>query len=173
MDALCCLQQPPEDALCCLQQPPEDAIVIHIGDFFVEDDKVLTSGVYMHIIEKYNLTNRPVWIVCQPRTVDSTLVKNLTALIPTLAVHTGVDEYHAFCILRRAKILIASMSITFSQMVGLLADPDAVLHYPTHTLNKPMVTLKVPTWKYHLGDESMDKIKKFDIDQQDLTLKMD
>jgi hypothetical protein len=164
------------DPSCCPQQPPADAVVIHMRDFSLEGitktDTDMTSGVYMDILEHYNLTNRPVWIVCQPESVDSILVKNLTALIPTLSVHPGVDEYDAFCILTRAKTFIASMSSTFSQMAGLLADPDAVLHYPTFTLNKPRATMKMPMFKYHLVHDSMDKIETFDVDHDNLIVKM-
>jgi hypothetical protein len=38
------------------------------------------------------------------------------------------------------------------------------VHYPTHTLEYPMVTLKVPGWKYHLTNNETNGIADFDVD---------
>jgi hypothetical protein len=165
MNTACC-QTPP---------PPEEAVVIHIRDFNPEDDgknKGLNWGVYVHILKEYGLLERPVWIVCQPKSVNTTLIQGMLVHIPNSEVHTGEDDYDAYCVMQRAKVLIPTTSSSFSQIAGLLGSPDTVIHYPTHTLDYPMVTLSVPDWKYHLVDGSLNEIKEFDIDHERLKVGM-
>ena len=66
-------------------------------------------------------------------------------------------------ILCSAKTLILSESSTFSQMGALLADTDANVHVPLHTLQYPRVTLSVPEWKYHLVDLDTGMVVDFDV----------
>ena len=56
---------------------------------------------YVQILEHYNLSAVPVWIVCQPRTAASVLVTNLTSSLVHAKVHAGADAFEAFCTLRR------------------------------------------------------------------------
>lgn len=164
---------------CCPSPPPErNTIVIHIRDFNPEDDdknKNLQVGVFRDIIHKYyDDKSNDVWVVCQPKSVKSEIVQDLVEEFDA-KVHTGTDNIDAFCILARARIHIPTTSSSFSEMAALLAesnvkerygnDTQVEVHYPTHTLEYPMVTLKVPNWKYHLTDEECTGIKEFDVDQ--------
>ena len=167
-----------QDSKCCpTPSPKKDTIVIHIRDFNPEDDdknKNLQVGVFRDIIHKYYKKRRhEVWVVCQPKSVTSKVVQDLVKEFKA-QVHTGTDNIDAFCILARARIHIPTTSSSFSQMAALLAeshiketysDQHVEVHYPTHTLNYPMVTLKVPGWKYHLTNDDCTGIEEFDVDQ--------
>jgi hypothetical protein len=161
---------------CCqTPTPPDEAVVIHIRDFDPEDNgmnKGLKWGVYVHILKEYRLLEKPVWIVCQPKSVDTTLVQDLLSHIPNAEVHTGENAFDAYCIMQRAKILIPTTSSSFSQIAALLGSPDKIVHYPTHTLDHPAVTLSVPDWKYHLVGESLNEIEEFDVDHERLKVGM-
>ena len=168
---------------CCpTPSPKENTIVIHIRDFEPEDDgknKDLQVGVFRDIINKYYHDEKDVWVVCQPKSVNSTLVQDLVKEF-NAQVHTGTDNIDAFCILARARIHIPSTSSSFSQMAALLAqsnvkkiygnDTFVEVHYPTHTLDRPMVTLKVPGWKYHLTNSNNNGVKDFDVDHSRLSV---
>lgn len=141
-------------------------IVIHIRDFEPEDDdknKHLKVGVYKDIIEKYYGRGKPVWVVCQPESVQTPIVQDLVHEFGAV-VHTGQDAIDAQCILTRARILIPTTSSSFSQISPFIGSPDMEVHYLTHTLDEPMVTLKVPGWKYHLTNKQVDAIQEFDVD---------
>jgi hypothetical protein len=114
----------------------------------------------------YNLTDHPIWIVCQPQTVDSAFVQELMASFPhkDVTIVPGHDQYDAFCTLTRAKTLLLTSASSFSQMAAFLADSDVDVHYPLRRVFNPKVTLSVPGWKYHLVDrQSLDKVVQFDV----------
>lgn len=167
---------------CCrTPSPKRNTIVIHIRDFEPEDDaknKNLKVGVFQVIIKRYyGGQDNEVWVVCQPKSVKSEIVQDLVRELGA-KVHTGIDNIDAFCILARARIHIPTTSSSFSQMAALLAesntketygsDTQVEVHYPTHTLEYPMVTLKVPSWKYHLTNDECTGILEFDVDQSRL-----
>lgn len=143
-----------ENETCCPTPPPvRDTIVIHIRDFEPEDDdknKNLQVGVFRDIIHKYyNTGSYEVWVVCQPKSVKSDIVRDLVKELDA-KIHTGRDNIDAFCILQRARIHIPSTSSSFSQLAALLAEErtkekygnesQVEVHYPTHTLEEPMVS---------------------------------
>lgn len=160
---------------CCHHRPPEDAVVIHLRDFGPRDktNMGIKPAAYIHIMSHYNLTERPVWIVCQPTTVESDFVTELLDAIPheNLKIVTGQDQYDAFCTLTRAKILLLTSASSFSQMGAFLSD-DAHVHYPLKTLRRPKVTLSVPGWKYHLvDDKTLDRAIRFDVGSDQIVFK--
>ncbi|KAL7487548.1 hypothetical protein ACHAW6_013127 [Cyclotella cf. meneghiniana] len=169
---------------CCpTPSPKRDTVVIHIRDFDPEDDdknQHLQVGVFRDIINKYykkDNSRREIWVVCQPKSVKSDVVRGLVRELGA-KVHTGADNIDAFCILSRARIHIPTTSSSFSQLAALLAEEhvkrkygnfsQVEVHYPTHTLEFPLVTLKVPGWKYHLTNNETDGIAEFDVDHSRL-----
>jgi hypothetical protein len=174
-----------EEHNCCPTPLPKhiNTIVIHIRDFNPEDDdknKNLQVGVFRDIINRYyKKDGYVVWVVCQPKSVKSEIVQDLVKEF-NAKVHTGTDNIDAFCILARARIHIPTTSSSFSQMAALLAESNikdrygntshVEVHYPTHTLDYPMVTLKVPGWKYHLTNEECTEILEFDVDHSRLSV---
>ena len=154
---------------CCHHHPPDDAVVIHVRDFTMKDDPHVYTGikpaVYTHILSHYNLTERPLWIVCQPKTANSTFVQELVAATPTKSatIVTGQDQYDAFCTVTRGKTLILSSASTFSQMAAFLAGPTAQVHYPLTELDAPKVTISVPEWQYHLVGDSLDSVIEYNV----------
>ena len=165
------------DPSCCATAPPKkDTIVVHIRDFLPTDEdknKNLQVGVYRDIIQQYSQNDRPeIIVVCQPRSVESEIVQGLVKEF-NATVQTGSDNIDAFCILSNAHFIIPTTSSTFSQLAALLAQQkhdNVQVHYPTHTLNRPGVTLKVPTWKYHLTNSKNDGIAEFDVDHKRLKI---
>lgn len=167
------------DPSCCTTAPQSgNAIVIHIRDFEPEDNGVdlhLQVGVYRDIIERYynGSNDREVVVVCQPKSVESDVVQDLVKEFGA-RVLTGSDNIDAFCILRNSQVLIASTSSTFSQMAALLAEQsngNIQVHYPTHTLDYPPVTIKVPSWRYHLVNAEGSGIAKFDVKHKKLRVR--
>jgi hypothetical protein len=162
---------------CCLHDPPpKDAVVIHVRDFDPQDVgyKVLQPSAYVEIIRHYEYTERPLWIVCQPQSVNSTFVQEISqaaASAKQVTIVTGVDQYDAFCTLMRAKTLILSYVSSYSQMAALLNThgDDVRVHYPLPTLKEPKVTLAVPGWKYHLVNATMDGIEQWDVGYEQIT----
>ena len=134
-------------------------------------------GVYRDIIEQYSdgKHERKVVVVCQPDSVNSGIVKDIVKEFKAVA-QTGEDSIDAFCILSSAKsIFIASTSSTFSQMAALLAaqkDGGVQIHYPTHTLDYPAVTLNVSSWKYHLTKTDKSGVAEFDVDHQRMKINL-
>jgi hypothetical protein len=49
---------------------------------------------------------------------------------------------------------------------------DVKVHYPLTTLDEPEVTLAVPGWKYHLVNEALDGIKKWNVGYEKIKTKM-
>lgn len=153
---------------CCKHDPPPNAVVMHVRDFDIDDGGYngLKASVYTDILQHYHDTNRPLWIVCQPKTADSPFVKAIVKSVnrSKVTIVTGIDQYDAFCTLTRAKTLVLSYVSSFSQMAALLnKHGDVKVHYPLTTLDEPEVTLAVPGWKYHLVKESLDGIKKWNV----------
>ena len=137
-------------------------------------NKNLQVGVYRDIIEKYSTSSkdeRQVVVVCQPKSVNTTIVQDLVTEFRAV-VHTGESNVDAFCILKSARgIIIPSTSSSFSQLAALLAEHEnenVQVSYPTHTLDFPKVTMKVPTWKYHLTNSNNTGIAEFDVDHERL-----
>lgn len=162
------------DDSCCYNHPPDDAVVIHVRDF---DDAADGSGiepsVYMEILRHYKLVEHPLWIVCQPKSANSDFVRAIVqASNASTTIVTGRDQYDAFCTLTRAKTLLLSAASTFSQMGAALADPNVVVHFPIPKLEEPRVTLKIPTWKYHLVAKSRNIVEEFDVAHDKLRVTM-
>lgn len=162
------------ESSCCHHQPPSDAVVIHVRDFGPKDETNMgiKPPVYTHIINQYNLTDRPVWIVCQPQTMKSAFVTELLDSLPhdNVTIVPGQGQYDAFCTLIRAKALLLTSASSFSQMAAFLSDAD--VHYPLKTLGRPKVTISVPGWKYHLVDkQSLDRVVQFDVGRDRITFK--
>ncbi|KAK1738447.1 hypothetical protein QTG54_011116 [Skeletonema marinoi] len=165
------------DPSCCTTPPPgNDAIVIHIRDFLPDDEdknKNLQVGVYRDIIQQYSQSDQPkVIVVCQPRSVESDIVKSLVQEFNAV-VQTGSDNIDAFCVLSNAHFIIPTTSSTYSQLAALLAqqkNDNVQVHYPTHTLDRPGVTLNVPTWKYHLTTSGNDRIEEFEVSHERLDI---
>lgn len=169
------------DPSCCITPAPsDDNVVIHIRDFEEEDDdknKHLQIGAYRDIINRYsnNSTNtRKVIVVCQPKSIETDVVQDLVKEYNAV-VQPGKDNIDAFCILANAKSLfIPSTSSSFSEMAALLAaqkNEKVQVHYPTHTLDYPMVTLNVTSWKYHLTNKDNNGIAEFDVDHHRLKVR--
>lgn len=159
---------------CCHHRPPEDAVVIHVRDFAPRDqtNMGIKPAVYTHIMNQYNLTDRPLWIVCQSQTIESSFVKQLTAAFPNknVTIVPGQDQYDAFCTLTRAKTLLLTSASSFSQMAAFLS--DAQVHYPLKTQYGPKVTLSVPEWKYHLVDhKTLDMVNQFEVNRDNIRFK--
>ena len=129
--------------------------------------------MYRDIIDKYSQSEQPkIIVVCQPRSVESDLVQGLVKDLNAV-VQTGSDGIDAFCILSNARFIIPTTSSSFSQLPALLAQQkygDVQVHYPTHTLDRPGITLKVPSWKYHLTNTDNDGIAEFDVDHERLNI---
>jgi hypothetical protein len=163
---------------CCQHDPPRNAVVMHVRDFNVEDGGYngLKARVYTDILHHYHYTNQPLWIVCQPKTANSPFVKEIVKSVhrSKVTIVTGVDQYDAFCTLTRAKTLVLSYVSSFSQMAALLNNNhgDVKVHYPLTTLDEPEVTLAVPGWKYHLVNEALDGIKKWNVGYEKIKTKM-
>ena len=162
---------------CCKHDPPPNAVVMHVRDFDIDDGGYngLKASVYTDILQHYRHTNRPLWIVCQPKTVNSPFVKEIVKSVnhSNVTIVTGVDQYDAFCTLTRAKTLVLSYVSSFSQMAALLnKHEDVKVHYPLTTLDEPEVTLAVPGWKYHLVNESLDGIEKWNVGYEKIKTKM-
>lgn len=167
------------DPSCCVTPPPSDnAIVIHVRDFSPDEgdkNNHLEVGVYRDIIHRYSNNNnnvtgdREIIVVCQPKSTKSELVQALVEEFGA-EVRTGTDSIDAMCFLSRTRgMLILSTSSSFSEMGALLAEQnggDVEVHYPTHTLDKPACTMKVPSWKYHLVEQS--RVIDFDVDHERL-----
>ena len=126
----------------------------------------------MQIMEHYDLTNRPLWIVCQPTSVESEYVKSIISMSKVKPrILTGEDQYDALCILSRAKTLLLSSASTFSQMGALLAGPAADVHYPMRVLEQPRTTISMPHFKYHLVDaqnRNTTKVSRFDVPHEEI-----
>lgn len=156
---------------CCHHAPPDNAVVIHVREFDPMDSghNDMTASVYTHILQHYNLTNRPLWIICQPKSIFSPFVQKIAAVSQSsVEIIPGVDQYDAFCTLTRAKTLVLSYISSFSQMAALLSNASEV-HYPIPTLDKPRVTLAVPGWKYHLvKEETLDSIAQFNVGYENI-----
>mmetsp|Transcript_1624 Transcript_1624/g.4350 ORF Transcript_1624/g.4350 Transcript_1624/m.4350 type:complete len:563 (-) Transcript_1624:94-1782(-) len=165
------------DSLCCKNIPPDEAVVIHVRDFEVEKEAAepyvaLPVGFFVHLLQHYDLQDRPVWILCKPGSVNSTLVQELVSHFPNSVVQPGASEYDAFCILQRAKTLVLSHKSTFSQAAALSAAPDAVVHYPV--LNyQPFLTVRMRQWKYHLVSKDRSNIAKFEVPVDAMKFRMD
>lgn len=159
------------DPSCCTSPPPsENAVVIHVRDFDPGEnhpDAKYEVGVYRDIMNRYSNGNIEVMVVCQPKSVDSDIVKNLVETF-NATVQTGNDNIDAFCILSKSRgMLILSAGSTFSQMAALLAQAKSdslQVHYPTYTFDHPKTTLKVPGWKYHLANAS--QVIEYDFDHK-------
>ena len=75
--------------------------------------------------------------------------------------------------LQRAKVLVASHGSTLSQAAAMSApDPDIAVHYPVLN-DRPFLTIKRPSWKYHLADVNQNGIETFALPPDDLTYRMD
>lgn len=153
---------------CCHHEPPDNAVVIHVRDFDPNDGGYngLQPSAYIEILQHYNFVNQPLWIVCQPFSVDSHFVQALVASAQnTTTIVTGVDQYDAFCTLTRAKTLVLSYVSSFSQMAALLSihGDNVDVHYPLTTLDGPKVTLAVPSWRYHLVNATKDGIQEWNV----------
>ena len=120
--------------------------------------------VYLDVLEKYGYLKeqRPIYILAQPSSRYSSIVKNIERAANATTVF-GKDPYDALCILAKANAMILSMSSTFSMIGGVLA-PDAVVHYPTKRLGKSRVNLRMPKWKFHLVDDPGRTILEYDVD---------
>ncbi|CAB9509713.1 expressed unknown protein [Seminavis robusta] len=179
-------------AKCCPSpMPPENAIVIHIRDFESDPDKKIAHklrsvqpSVYLEIMKSYNLLDpdRPVWVVCQPSSVDSKMVQGLKELlqppfIKEFRIMTGVDAYDAFCILQRAKTLLMSYGSTFSQAAALSSMyPDPAVHVPFVPMTGGVsdATAYIPTWKYHYVEETnKDSIKEYEAPKERFRWRLD
>jgi hypothetical protein len=202
------MHQKGPDSCCPTPPPPPGTVVIHIRDFEGEDDndganaevhasRSINMGVYKHILKHYDYMDRPVWIVCQPKTVKKKIVHQLQEWLVSqkqgsqehVQIHVGVDAYDAFCILTRAPVLIVSYASTFSQAAALIA-PDTtttansdgeqiqqVVHIPMvdEPDDRPQVTIDIPHWKYHLVDDSpsRNRIQKFDVPHDQFQWRLD
>jgi len=161
---------------CCkTNEPDDDTVVIHIRDHqaygeWLKND--FTVDAYAHLLEHYGHSKSPIWIVCQPSSVKAPIVQNLLARFQHARLELGQDEFDALCIMGRARHLVLTMASTFSQMAPFLFSTPQVVHYPLDRLENPFVTIKVPGWKYHLVNETMDCIKEFDVDHDRLTVQM-
>ncbi|KAL9185302.1 hypothetical protein ACHAXT_003079 [Thalassiosira profunda] len=167
------------DPSCCTTsiESIKETIVIHIRDFEPEDDgknKNLQVGVYRDIIEKYATSSkdeRQVVVVCQPKSINTTIVQDLVQEFGAV-VRPGENNIDGWCILRSARgMIIPSTSSSFSELAALLAgheNDNVQVHYPTHTLRNPMVTLKIPSWKYHLTNRNNTGVAVFDVDHERL-----
>ena len=148
------------DRSCCLTQVPPDVIVLHARNSEKESlQHILTPNMVSSLMQHYNYTHRPLWIVCEPRTKDSVqaLVDRFNA-----SVQMGQDGVDAFCMLTQATTLILSESSTFSQMAAILGNATQV-HYPLHRLNHPPVTILNPNWHYHRVNETGDSIIEWNV----------
>lgn len=157
---------------CSTPAPPLDAVVIHIRDFDPTEVEYqgIGVGVYQQILAHYNLTNRPLWIVCPPKSAKTDMVQTLINVThhTNAFVIPGKDAYDALCILTRAKTLILTSASTFSQMGGFLSKAQQI-HYPVRTLQIPATTIHVPGWKYHLAKEKTGvshQVQEFDVDHE-------
>ena len=161
------------DPSCCTATAPSADVTIHIRDFEEGDEFDMKDkfnvGVYRDLINRYSNKAAEVVIVCQPKSVESDIVKALVKEF-NASVRTGNDNIDAFCLLSRARgMMVLSTTSTFGQMAALLAQGEnrnLQVHYPTHTLRYPKVTLKVPGWKYHLANQS--QIVEYDVDHERL-----
>jgi hypothetical protein len=160
---------------CCPTQVPADAVVWHFRNS--EDDTFqhnLTPQMVLSIMEQYNYTHRPLWIVCEPRSRDtvqsvvdaltesnSTNASRMTAL--TVTVQFGIDGLDAMCMLMQATDLIVSEGSTFSAMGALLGNATRV-HCPVHTLVFPPSILVNPKWHYHWVNETDGSIIELNVD---------
>ena len=154
---------------CCQTHLPQDAVVIHLRDFASSPGEAEMDGgifyrVYLDVLEKYGYLKeqRPIYILAQPSSRYSSIVKNIERATNATTVF-GRDPYDALCILAKANAMILSMSSTFSMIGGVLA-PDAVVHYPTKRLGKSRVNLRMPKWKFHLVDDPGRTILEYDVD---------
>lgn len=160
------------DSCCSHAPPPPEAVVMHVREFEEEDTghNDLKPAVYSHILRHYNLTDRPLWIVCQPKSVQSSFVLEILRGIgrssDSVTFVPGQDQYDSFCTLTRATTLVLSYGSSYSAMGALLSNKKNLeVHNPVGTLTRPWVTLNVPQWKYHLvEDGTFDQIREFDID---------
>lgn len=150
------------DTTCCQTKPtPSSTIVLHWRDFNDADGKQYMNSntdwvqVYMDILRQRGWwKRRPLWILTQPSSVNTPDVQRL-ANLSNAVIHTGVDVPDAMCILQQASTILMSYSSTFSQGPVLLGDSTGKeVHYPLLTLRRPAVTVPVPTWQYHLANDT-------------------
>lgn len=185
---------------CSSPRPSPDTIVVHWRDFAADESaKDLAPpatadlvSVFVQILKHYELpsddakgegttTERPVWIVCQPSSIETEAVQRLVALLKPLAqevrIVPGRDNIDAMCILQRARTLLLTTSSTFSQFPAIIghADSDSrqVVHYPIYTTFRPIVTLKVPHWHYHLYYPENSTVAAYDIPHDWITPRYD
>ncbi|KAG7344756.1 hypothetical protein IV203_032287 [Nitzschia inconspicua] len=163
---------------CCRTPPPPDkTVVIHVRNH-EQGFGNYQLNVYKDILKQYGYDQTyNLWIICQPEYKEDQLMKDFLAEYGNdrVRIETGVDEVDAVCIMKHAPVLIVSSGSTFSMMAALLAEPSLgqVVHYPVERLEYPEVTIKVPTWKYHLVDHpSNAKVLEFDFDQDRMRVKM-
>ena len=151
---------------CCPTPPPsDDTVVLHIRDN-PQFETGYQVGIYQDLLRHLGYTQRPIWIVCDHKLAStSPLVQDLLQAFPNAQLQLGVSSYDAICIMRNAKILLPSMSSTFSQFPYFLAeDNDMEVHYPLDRLHRPPVTLGVPEWHYHLVNATTKNgIQEFDV----------
>lgn len=160
---------------CCLNTPPEDAVVFHLRDFDNPKNggNIRNDKIYPELMQYYNWTDRPIWIVCQPKAVKSPgvhAIRNATTS-RRITVVPGVDQYDAFCTLTRAKTLVGSAASSYSQMAAILMRPDGEFHIPIPRVNRPRVTMRVPGWNYHLVSMNKMQIETYNISQDLVTFK--
>ncbi|KAG7344757.1 hypothetical protein IV203_032288 [Nitzschia inconspicua] len=163
---------------CCRTSPPPDkTVVIHVRNHEHGMGNYQLS-VYKDILKQFGYDQTyNIWIICQPEYKEDKLMKDFVTEYGNdrVRIETGVDEVDAVCIMKHAPVLIVSSGSTFSMMAALLAEPSLgqVVHYPVERLEYPEVTIKVPTWKYHLVDHpSNAKVLEFDFDQDLMHVKM-
>ena len=135
-----------------------------------------TPSWYNEGITSYSQSPHPpgvnVWIVCEPYLVNSTDVQYMKQVL-NATVTSGQDEFDSMCIIRQAKHLILSTSSTFSQFSALTGNATTV-HYPLVHLKNTPVTLKVPTWKYHLINiTTKHSIDRYDVSHEEIQVGYD
>ena len=162
---------------CCHKTPPKDAVVFHVRDFDNPDDggNIQYDKVYTQLIRHYNWTDRPIWVVCQPKTVNSPVVsaiRNATES-KSITVIPGKDQYDAFCTLTRSTTLVGSAASSFSQLAAVLMSPydSREYHMFLPRIHGPRVTMHVPHWKYHLVAKNRVEIDTYDIPHEKVTFK--
>jgi len=167
---------------CCQHAPPTtDAVVFHVREFSNARNggNIQYQEVFPKLIRHYNWTDRPIWVVCQPKSMNSSIVQAIANATTSgnITIVPGVDQYDAFCTLTRAKTLVGSAASSYSQMGALMmppleegGDPAPEFHLPIPRLN-PRVTVHGPTWKYHLVAKSKIDFEVYDVPHDQITFR--
>jgi hypothetical protein len=158
-----------EPSCCSLAPPTENTVVIHVysNDSLKARDKRIAyldihAAEYRRWLEKYQFNDRPLWIVCDVESKQSSTVRTLLQYYPQAKVVNPENRVDTVCVLSQSKILLVTNNDMLSSVAASMTHPSSTVHYFTHPVGKfTLTTLALPDWKYHVVEN--DIITNWDV----------